>query len=50
LGFHDEVTIPDYVKDHAGHKQDLVVMTCDINEFWKELDHFYNLTDWRRCR
>lgn len=50
LGFHEEVLIPDYVKDQTGKFQDLVIMTCDIQELWKELDHFYMDSDWERCR
>jgi L-amino acid N-acyltransferase YncA len=50
LGFHEELVIPDYVKDQTGKSQDLVIMTCDIQELWKELDHFYMDSDWERCR
>ena len=50
LGFHEEVLIPDYVKDQTGKPQDLVIMTCDIQELWKELDQFYMDSDWERCR
>ena len=50
LGFREELLIPDYVRDMAGKKQDLVIMTCDIKELWKELEHFYTDTDWQRCR
>jgi len=50
LGFHQELIIPDYVRDLAGETQDLVIMTCDIKDFWKELEHFYGNSDWQRCR
>lgn len=50
LGFHEELLIPDYVRDQTGKSQDLVIMTCEINDFWKELDHFYKDSDWQRCR
>jgi L-amino acid N-acyltransferase YncA len=50
LGFREEVLIHDYVKDQSGKSQDLVIMTCDIQELWKELDHFYMDSDWERCR
>ncbi len=50
LGFHEEVLIPDYVKDQTGKSQDLVIMTCNIQELWKELDQFYMDSDWERCR
>jgi L-amino acid N-acyltransferase YncA len=44
LGFREELLIPDYVRDMAGKKQDLIIMTCDIKELWKELEHFYTDT------
>jgi len=50
LGFHEELVIPDYVKDQTGKSQDLVIMTCNIQELWKELDQFYMDSDWERCR
>jgi L-amino acid N-acyltransferase YncA len=50
LGFHEELVIPDYVKDQSGKSQDLVIMTCNIQELWKELDQFYMDSDWERCR
>jgi L-amino acid N-acyltransferase YncA len=50
LGFREEVLIHDYVKDQTGKSQDLVIMTCDIQELWKELDHFYMDSDWERFR
>ena len=50
LGFREELLIPDYVRDLAGETQDLIIMTCDIKDFWKELDHFYMDSDWQRCR
>lgn len=50
LGFREELLIPDYVRDQTGKSQDLVIMTCEINDFWKELDHFYKDSDWQRCR
>jgi len=50
LGFREELLIPDYVRDLTGKTQDLVIMTCEIKDFWKELDHFYIDSDWQRCR
>jgi L-amino acid N-acyltransferase YncA len=50
LGFREELLIPDYVRDMAGKKQDLIIMICDIKELWKELEHFYTDSDWQRCR
>ena len=50
LDFHEEILIPDYVRDRAGKTQDMVIMTCDMKDLWKELEHFYSDSDWRRCR
>jgi len=25
-------------------------MTCDVEDFWKEMERFYKDTDWRRSR
>jgi L-amino acid N-acyltransferase YncA len=50
LGFHKKRTIPDYVTDQFGKLQDLVIMTCDMKEFWKEMEHDHHDSDWRRCR
>lgn len=50
LGFHEELFLPDYVKDQKSESQDLVIMTCDISDLWKELEVLYDDTDWRRCR
>lgn len=50
LGFREELLIPDYVRDLKGETQDLIIMTCDIKDLWKELDHFYSDSDWQRCR
>lgn len=50
LGFHEELLIPDYLRDLSGTTQDMIVMTCDIKEFWKELEHFYMDSDWQKRR
>ena len=50
LGFHRETVIPNYVWDQADKPQDLIIMTCKPKVLWKELEHFYSDSDWRRCR
>jgi len=50
LGFDHESVVPDYVFDQVGRSQDLLIMTCDMNNFWNELEHVYKESDWRRCR
>lgn len=50
LGFHDETVLPDYVKDTKGETQDLIIMICDMNDFWKDLEDMYVDSDWQRHR
>lgn len=50
LGLREEVVLPDYVKDTTGKKQDLIIMTGEMKEFWRELEHFFMDTDWRSHR
>jgi acetyltransferase len=50
LGFRDETMLPDFVKDLQGGSQDLIVMTCDVKDLWKELDRNFSESDWQRCR
>lgn len=50
LGFHRDVELHDYVKDIHGHKQDLIVMRCDLESLWKKLDEHIHDFDWRRTR
>ena len=50
LGFREGLVIPGYVKDIGGKTQDLIVMTVDTDELWKELERFYEGSDWQRAR
>jgi L-amino acid N-acyltransferase YncA len=50
LGFHEESMMPDFVKDLHGSSQDLIVMSCDVKELWKQLDRTFSESDWQRCR
>jgi L-amino acid N-acyltransferase YncA len=50
LGFREELLIPDYVRDMTGKKQDLIIMTCNMKDLWKELEILYTDSDWQRCR
>jgi len=50
LGFREELLLPEYVKDLSGKPQDLIIMTCDLHDMWKELDSLYSDSDWQRCR
>ncbi len=50
IGFKQEAVLPDYVKDLDGTKQDLIIMRCDVNEMWKELEDYLEDSDWQRTR
>jgi RimJ/RimL family protein N-acetyltransferase len=50
LGFRDDSLMPDFVKDIKGESQDLIVMTCDVKQLWKQLDRIFSESDWQRCR
>jgi L-amino acid N-acyltransferase YncA len=40
LGFREEMVLPDHVRDRKGRSQDLIVMRCDLEALWKELESF----------
>jgi len=50
LGFREESLMPDFVKDIKGESQDLIIMTCDVKDLWKQLDRAFSEPDWQRCR
>lgn len=50
LGFHEEVIMPQHVKDMKGQSQDLIHMTCDLIELKKQLEQLFLETDWRSRR
>ena len=50
LGFREEVMLPDQVKDRNGSSQDLILMRCDLEAMWRELEIFFAESDWRRTR
>jgi GNAT superfamily N-acetyltransferase len=50
LAFRDETMLPDFVKDLQGGSQDLIIMTCNVKDLWKELDRTFSESDWQRCR
>ena len=50
LGFREEAVLPDYVKDLEGKRHDLIVMRCDIDALWSEMEDFLSTGDWQRTR
>jgi acetyltransferase len=49
LGFREQL-LPDFVKDLKGWNQDLIVMTSNVKDLWKQLDQTFAQSDWQRCR
>ena len=39
-----------YVKDVKGRKQDLIVMRCDLEAAWREIEDYFAHRDWQRAR
>ncbi len=50
LGFHDELVVPHYLHDLTGATQDMVLMACNTQDFWKELEQSYMDSDWQKYR
>jgi L-amino acid N-acyltransferase YncA len=50
LGFREEVLLPDYVRDLNGKKQDMILMRCDLEALWQEMEDFLASGDWQRTR
>ena len=50
LGFREEASLHDYVQDQAGRKQDLILMRCDLEALWQEMEDFLASGDWERTR
>ncbi len=50
LGFREVMILPDYLKDIEGTTQDMIIMTCNVKDLWKQLDHLFSESDWQRCR
>lgn len=48
--FKEEHVIPHFALDQAQKKQDLLIMVCEMKDFWKELEIVYDGSDWQRCR
>jgi len=50
LGFQEEMTLPSYVKDLKGRRQDMIIMRCDLKALWKKLENYFTETDWARTK
>lgn len=50
LGFHDEFLIPEHVRDQDGNWQDMIIMRCNLDHLWREMEMMFELSDWQRHR
>jgi L-amino acid N-acyltransferase YncA len=50
LGFREEIILPDHVRDRSGKTHDLILMRCDLEAAWRELETFFEHSDWQRAR
>lgn len=50
LGFKDEFLIPEHVRDQDGRWQDLIIMRCNLEDLWSEMEHLLEGSDlqWHR--
>lgn len=47
LGFREEFLIPEHVRDQDGNWQDLIIMRCNLDELWNEMETLVEASDWR---
>ena len=47
LGFHDEFLIPEHVRDATGDWQDMIIMRCNLEDLWREMENLVADSDWR---
>ena len=47
LGFKEEFLIPEHVRDQDGKWQDLIIMRCNLDELWNEMESLVEASDWR---
>ncbi len=50
LGFHEEFLIPEQIRDQDGQWQDMIIMRCNLEDLWRELEGVLTDTDWGRHR
>ena len=50
LGFHREVVLPDYVRDQSGAMQDMILMRCDLEGLWRDMEDLVAMGDRQRAQ
>ncbi len=50
LGFTEEFLIPEHVRDQDGQWQDLIIMRCNLEDMWREMERLLEGSDiqWHR--
>ncbi|MCP4901337.1 MAG: GNAT family N-acetyltransferase [bacterium] len=50
LGFREEFLIPQHVRDRHGEWQDLIIMRCNLDDMWREMESLFEQGDrrWHR--
>jgi ribosomal protein S18 acetylase RimI-like enzyme len=48
LGFHDEFLIPQHVRDREGNLQDMIIMRCNLEDLWHEMENLVEFSDFPR--
>lgn len=46
MGFRVDAVIPDYAKDQKGQLQSLLVMSCTLDHWWKEMKDAFQESNW----
>ncbi len=47
LGFHEDATLPGHVRSRSGAKHDLILMRCDLEALWQEMEAIFQEADWQ---
>jgi len=45
MGFHDDVVFKNYVKDISGKRHDLMVLRCNLEALWQEIENYFRETE-----
>ncbi|MEN8149343.1 MAG: GNAT family N-acetyltransferase [Planctomycetota bacterium] len=46
LGFQDEFVLPKHVRDQSGEWQDMVIMRCNLEDLWQDMEGMTSERDW----
>jgi RimJ/RimL family protein N-acetyltransferase len=46
LGFQDEFVLPNHVRDQSGEWQDMIIMRCNLEDLWEDMEGLTTNRDW----